>query len=293
MVGLYVCRSVVLIEPEVKVPVYLGILLFGSVVCDFLPLPRTYFSRKENIFNAYFVKLGWGWTLVVVGLFVYLSARVYCCGDRNLVKRHMFRLAIGTAVWFISINSFLLLEFYTGRCTSDKYGSRSACIKSGYRWLGFDISGHSFLLIYCNLLIMEEAKSLRGWEKIGEMIRNEKFDEDSPLKEIPEEKLVVLREEYSKLTPYIRYLFVGMTFLSILWDVMLVCTVIYFHTMVQKVSGGIIAVLLWFVTYRLLYTLPWSPGLPGKGLVKYNDVGARKWGTQRSNHLQAWRVNRS
>lgn len=139
---------------------------------------------------------------------------------------------------------------------------------------------------------MEEAKSLRGWERIGEMIRNEKFDDDSPLKDIPEERLVVLREEYGNLTPYIRALFVGMTLLSILWDVMLVCTVIYYHTMVQKVSGGIIAVLEWFVTYRVWYTLPLSPGLPGKGLVKYNDVGARKGGTPRGASTQPWRPTR-
>lgn len=272
MVGLHICRRVVLIQPSVKVPVYLGILLFGSVMCDFFPLPRTYLSRKDNVFNVYFVKFAWGWTLLTVGSFVAVSSWVYCCGDRALVKRHLSRLAVGTAAWFFTTNFFLVFESYTGYCSSDKHSARSSCLGNGHRWLGFDISGHAFLLIYCNLLIMEEAKSLCGWERIAEIIRNEKYVDESPLKGISEERLVVLRHSYHKLTPFVRLLFLAMTLLSVLWDVMLVCTVLYFHTMVQKALGGVIAILEWFVTYRVFYQLSWSPGLPGQGLFKYADV---------------------
>ncbi|CAN7942621.1 unnamed protein product [Ixodes hexagonus] len=277
MVGLHVCRRVVLVQPSVKVPVYLGVLLFGSIVCDFFPIPRSYLSRKDNVFNAYFVKLAWGWTLSTVGLFIALSSWVYCCGDRALVRRHLSRLVVGTAVWFFTTNFFVVFESYTGHCSSDKYATRQLCIRNGYRWLGFDISGHAFLLIYCNLLIMEEAKSLCGWERIGEMIRNEKFDDDSPLRDVAEHRLVVLRESYPRLTPYVRLIFVAMTLLSVLWDVMLVCTVVYFHTMVQKALGGVIAIVLWFLTYRVWYTSALSPGLPGKGLFRYGDIARKSW----------------
>ena len=44
--------------------------------------------------------------------------------------------------------------------------------------------------------------------------------------------------------------FVVMTFLSLLSDVMLTCTILYFHTMPQKVVGGGIAITSWFITYR-------------------------------------------
>ena len=35
-------------------------------------IPKSYFSNKKNIPNQYFVKLGWGWTLSLVSIFVAL-----------------------------------------------------------------------------------------------------------------------------------------------------------------------------------------------------------------------------
>ncbi|XP_077502837.1 acyl-coenzyme A diphosphatase Fitm [Amblyomma americanum] len=275
MVGLHLCRRVVVVEPRVKVPLYLGVLLIGSVMCDFFPIPRTYLSRKDNVFNAYFVKLAWGWTLVTVGLFVAVSSWVYCCGNRALVVRHLTRLAVGTAAWFFTTNSFVAFETYTSRCTLEKHGTRDACLKAGQRWFGFDISGHAFLLIFCNLLIAEEARSFCGWERIGDLLRNEKYDDDSALKDLPAEQLRLLQEAYPRLTPYVRLLFVAMTYFSLLWDLMLICTVVYFHSMPQKVLGGVVAIVEWFMLYRVWY-VSWSPGLPGKGPFKYADAPRKK-----------------
>ncbi|XP_077543075.1 acyl-coenzyme A diphosphatase Fitm [Haemaphysalis longicornis] len=276
MVGLHVCRRVLVVEPRVKVPVYLGVLLVGSVMCDFFPIPRSYFSRKDNVFNVYFVKLAWGWTFTVVGLFVGVSSWVYCCADRAAVRRHLSRLLVGTVAWFVTTNFFVRFESYAGRCTVDKYGTQAACVKAGQRWISFDISGHAFLLIFCNLLIAEEARSFCGWERIGDLLRNEKYDEESPLKELSAERLRLLQDWYPRLTAYVRLLFVAMTCLSLIWDLMLVCTVLYFHSMAQKMCGGAIAILEWYVIYRVWYALPWSPGLPGKGPFKYADVQKKK-----------------
>ncbi|KAL3226049.1 hypothetical protein MRX96_025267 [Rhipicephalus microplus] len=276
MVGLHLCRRVVVVEPRVKVPLYLGVLLIGSVMCDFFPIPRTYLSRKDNVFNIYFVKVAWGWTLTTVGLFMAVSSWVYCCGDRALVKRHLSRLAVGTAAWFFTTNLFVVFEAYTSRCVVDKHGTREACLRAGQRWFGFDISGHAFLLIFCNLMIAEEARSFCGWERIGDLLRNEKYDDDSPLKELRVEQLNLLHDAYPRLTPFVRLLFVALTFLSLLWDLMLVCTVLYFHSMAQKILGGLIAIVEWFVLYRVWYTMTWSPGLPGQGLFKYRDVQKKK-----------------
>lgn len=271
MIVLHVCRRIVLFETELKIAVYLAALFCGSLVCDFAPLPRTYFARKSNLFNYYFVKWGWAWTLLSVSIFLGLTSFVYCCGNKDRIRRHFYRLGIGTLMWFSWTKSFVLLESYTASCMSGKYNTRANCILAGSVWKGFDISGHAFLLIYCSLLIAEEAKAIRGWERIGDLIRNEEFEEESPLKPLSEHELAHLKDNYTRLTPYVRSAFVCLTLFSILWDVMLVATIIYFHSMVQKVVGGVIAILMWYLTYKWWFKQPSSPGLPGQGCFKYYE----------------------
>lgn len=271
MLAMHLCRKIVLFEPEIKITVYMAALVCGSLVCDFLPVPKGYFARKNNMFNYYFVKWGWGWTLVSVGTFLGLTSWVYCCGNTEKIKKHFYRLLIGTAMWFCWTKSFILIESYTAGCLSEKYTTKLTCVRSGNIWKGFDISGHSFLLIYCSLFIAEEAKSIRGWERIGELIRNDEFDDDSPLKGLSGDEMNHLKDNYVKLTPYVRAAFLNLTVFSILWDTMLVATIVYFHSMVQKVVGGCIAILMWYATYKWWYQLPSSPGLPGQGCFKYAD----------------------
>ncbi|KAM7436259.1 fat storage-inducing transmembrane protein 2 [Porites harrisoni] len=53
----------VLVSPGFKAAIYWLVILTGSFLHDFLPFPQSYLSNKRNVFNVYFVKLGWGWTL--------------------------------------------------------------------------------------------------------------------------------------------------------------------------------------------------------------------------------------
>jgi hypothetical protein len=54
---------------------------------------------------------------------------------------------------------------------------------------------------------------------------------------------------------------------------MLLATAVYFHNFPQKIFGGLFAVVGWFFTYKVWYALPpfnsVSPGLPGKGVIRY------------------------
>lgn len=276
MVVLHVCRKVLLMDPIYKVPVYFAFLMFGSVLCDIgFPIPRSYFSNKDNALNQYFVKLGWGWTLLVTSAYIYLSSSVYCAGNRRRIVYHMMRMLVATAIWFFCTNFFVYVESTTGVCTAGKIVSRTVCIKKGHQWVGFDISGHVFILMFCNLLMSEEGRSLQNWERIGDIVRNEQFDDDSPIKDLSDQQKLSLASNYSKYTPYIRLLFIAITALAVLWDVMLVATVLYFHNMVQKVAGGIFAVVAWFFVYKAWYPSGIPPPSPGVGLVKYCDVYRR------------------
>ncbi|XP_013782375.1 FIT family protein CG10671-like [Limulus polyphemus] len=274
---MHVCRKIVLLKPERKICIYTGVVFFASLICDFLPFPRSYFSRQDNFMNQYFIKLGWGWTLLVVAVFVYFTSRIYCCNDLVLIRKHMSRLLVGTLVWFCFTTLFEYIEIWTAECQvrgqGKKYKTKDLCKENGHKWMGFDISGDTFLLIYCCLIIMEEGKCIKGWERIGELIiRNDEFEDESPLKTLSEEQMSELKKSYEQYTQYVRLTFVLMTVLLLLWDVMLMATTLYFHNMVQKLVGNVFAVGVWFATYRLWYQVKLSPGLPGVGLFNYLDL---------------------
>nr|CAG4635523.1 EOG090X07YX [Artemia franciscana] len=281
----HLCRKYLFIEEHVKICVYLGSIFVGSIISDFAPFPRTYFSRKDNIFNTYFVKLSWAWTLLFVVSFIYMTARVYTCRNWDMIKRHLLRIVVATGIWYVCTMFFVKVENNYGMCSKPlKINDKYHCTSSGHKWYAFSISGHSFILIYCAMLIKEEAKALIGWDGIKDMIRNEEYSrstdgkEETQLYKLSDEELSNLKDDYSYFTPYIRGVFIGMSLLSILWDIMLISTIMYFHSMIEKFLGGVISILMWFVTYRFWYRRKGiSPGLPGEGNVRIQDSCRSIW----------------
>lgn len=144
-------------------------------------------------------------------------------------------------------------------------------------WQGFDISGHAFILIHSSLVLIEEARPIIRWETIKEHIRNELHNRSSaeisgtnPLRTLNAEQMRSLQFLYKRLTPIIRTLFIGMAALQLLWDIMLVGTMLYYHRMIEKVISGIIAILTWYFTYRFWYPTPGLlPEAPGNGSFSY------------------------
>lgn len=127
-------------------------------------------------------------------------------------------------------------------------------------------------------MVMEEAKSMTNWDGIKEYIRLESHHRSTqtqgtstnPLRSLTERDLNSLIISYEKYTPYIRALFVAITLLQLLWDLMLVSTMLYYHIMIEKFLGGVCAVLTWFVTYRVWFkSSTVFPKLPGEGMFKY------------------------
>ncbi len=106
----HLCRKILFVDPNIKVGIYIILVFFGSILGDVLPIPNSYFSRKDNIFNVYFVKLSWGWTMMCVGSFVYLTSSVYTCGDNTKIRKHIIRLLLATCMWFFWTNFFVAVE---------------------------------------------------------------------------------------------------------------------------------------------------------------------------------------
>ncbi|XP_017782551.1 PREDICTED: FIT family protein CG10671 [Nicrophorus vespilloides] len=126
-------------------------------------------------------------------------------------------------------------------------------------------------------MLIEEARSMVNWDSIKDYMRleghyrvtNDTSPSTNPLKNLTKEEFAVLQLNYEKYTPYIRGLFISITLLNILWDFMLFWTICYYHVMLEKLLGGLFAVLTWFITYKLWYPSNYLPKLPGNGVFKY------------------------
>lgn len=225
--------------------ILIAITLCGSLVKEFCPLPDSYLNNKRNVLNVYFVKVAWGWTLWLLLPFIAVTNFSLTRNIKDVLRR-MTSLLVGTAVWYTCIQFFLFIENLTGNCYNStalevvlEQGSRRECIIGGGFWYGFDISGHSFLLPYCVLLIVEETTVIHELK----LDRNRKID--------------VL----------ISVLFVFLGILSLIFIWMYLCTALYFHEVDQKLFGTAFGLVGWYGTYKSWYTLPYSPGLPPKNTV--------------------------
>lgn len=275
---LHICKKIVFFNTNLKAILYLGILFLVSSMADISPFPKTYFARSDNALNVIFVKMGWAWTLAPTIPYLLLTTRVLCCRNtERMLKHHFLRLIIATAFWFVWTKSFNLIESAYGRCNVRSFDTKSSCLKGGHFWNGFDISGHAFILIYSSLVLIEEARSINYWESISVHLRNEEHDRatgesssTNPLRNLSETELQQVKSDYTKYTPIINLLFLAMTALVLLWDLMLFSTIMYYHKMIEKIISAMVAVVTWFFTYRIWYAAPVVlPNVVGSGQFQY------------------------
>lgn len=277
---IYACKKSIFFNTNLKVALYLGSLFLISLIGDFIPYPKTYFARSDNIFNVYFVKLGWAWTLLFVTPFLCMTSYTICCGDHmKSLKNHLPRICIATFFWFAWTLSFNVIESSVGKCSvkGTDLKTKSMCLKNGYVWYGFDISGHAFILLYSSLVLIEEARPIINWDTIREHLRNEMHSRitsesaarSNPLKQLSDKEVENLRSLYERYSVKINILFIAMAALQLLWDVMLVGTMLYYHRMIEKFLGGVIAIFTWYFTYRFWYPSALLPDVPAKGVFQY------------------------
>lgn len=271
---MHIVRKIMLVETDKRLGIYMCGLTVGSVLSDMFPFPRTFLSHKDFILNKLFVRFGFGWTCILLCAFIYFTASVYCCADIKMLRRHLARMVVATVWWYSWTTIFDRIEQATGFCTVDlgieAFDDKKTCRKMGGRWLGFDISGHAFLLIYNLLIISEEIKPIGGWERIADIVKDE---EEKPSGRFRESELLKLQELYANNTPYVRGLAVSLMVLTFIFEIMLLGTTIYFHNMPQKLTAAALGVLGWFLTYRVWYKSEYSPGEVGNGKFRYMKDG--------------------
>ncbi|CAJ1084438.1 acyl-coenzyme A diphosphatase FITM2 [Xyrichtys novacula] len=222
--------------------VFLVISVAGSILKELEVAPESYFSSSRNALNVYFVKVSWGWTLLLLTPFILLSNSSFSRNVSFLVRR-LLSLVVATAIWYLCTETFFYIENVTGSCyenntmvaVKEEFISKATCRRAGFHWHGYDISGHSFILSYSSLFIMEEIAPMASLKKAN-------------ISALP--KLVL------------NLLYVALNLIVTIWVLMFFFTSLYFHDPTHKLLGTIFGLLGWHLTYRFWYLKPLSPGLP-------------------------------
>jgi len=250
IVVMTLCKKILMTDTAVKIGVYLIGVMVGSVFADVVNLPRSYFSEKNNFFNTYFVKLGWGWTFVALAPFICMTSYIYSLAKWSDVKTHLLRLALATFWWYIVTTCINYLESVLGICSEPVNPTKIACLKASKLWLGYDISGHVFLLMHNLLTISEEVRCFKDWMKLETMLEEERTAENKHLKE---REVELSRIAMKDLNSYVKINIVFLAFLTVLWEFMLIISTVYrFHTLSQKIAAAFVAVGCWFISYRMI-----------------------------------------
>lgn len=125
----------------------------------------SYFARKRNLFNIFFVKLGWFWTTLafVVFLFSY-GGPVSVLTPRRV--QGLLRYALVT-LWWVAVTRWffgppLIDRTFTltgGTCQDNEtIATGAACKAVGGRWSGgHDLSGHVFMLVLSSAFLWMEV----------------------------------------------------------------------------------------------------------------------------------------
>lgn len=173
------------------------------------PSPVNYFARKNNIFNLYFVKIGWLWTtLAFLALILahpaYTNPRLDSALRFRRAAQTVLRYLLVTVAWILTTQWFLgppiidrSFRATGGRCENppsvvsgepllselEAVLTAAACRAAGGSWRGgHDVSGHVFMLVLASASLTLEMvggtwSASRGE---GEETNNKKKDGDRP-----------------------------------------------------------------------------------------------------------------
>ncbi len=263
--------------------IYPATLLLGSIFSTISPATRgapysavsqshppefapSYFAQKKNVFNVYFVKVGWFWTTLAFFVF-WIFHPGHGVGLSRRRVRAFARYTVLTLWWVFVTQWFFgpplidtMFRFTGGQCEllrdeesrgkmSDtrEFVTAATCKAVGGSWKGgHDISGHVFLLILgSSLLWFEFLPALTRMEDLrdGRLITLL----DGKTASVTVEKELVHTEGDATA----RGVKFALGVAGLMWW-MLLMTAAYFHTWFEKFTGLMVA----FVGLWIVYFLP-------------------------------------
>ncbi|KAI1804420.1 inositol phospholipid synthesis and fat-storage-inducing TM-domain-containing protein [Daldinia bambusicola] len=251
----------------------------------------SYFARKDNVFNTFFVKRGWAWITVAFATFVLThpalagaGAGAGAGGGKGSAARRRIRAGIRWALittWWVLVTQWCFgpaiidrgFRFTGGKCEVAREAvseegaaagakdvfTAAACKAAGGRWSGgHDISGHVFLLVLGSFFLLQEV----GWTVYRAGFAGGREERSVVMPDGAAKGAGVESESSSaELVPDEDKLGFGGRFAVgvvalCLW--MLLMTAIYFHTWFEKLTGLLVAAL---GIYPVYFLPRWVPGL--------------------------------
>ena len=223
------------------------------------PPPANYFARKHNIFNQYFVKIGWAWMTfaffaLVVSQPAYIVVKKISNAQQQQSQRRKrlrrigqasARYSVATLAWYLTTQWFFgppIIDrgftFTGGRCENRSEGNReglgsqllvnelftaATCKAAGGDWNGgYDVSGHVFMLILMTVALGCEVLGVSSWSCASSSRKGKVEGEAEDHESLKKSRLGVWSLRFVLVV-------IGLSF----W--MLLMTAIFFHTWVEKV----------------------------------------------------------
>nr|POE88158.1 fit family protein scs3 [Quercus suber] len=249
-----------------------------SYVADEAP---SYFAKKSNVFNVYFVKVGWFWTTLAFFLLILTHPSLGPRLKPQLTRRRaqaIARYLCVTTVWILVTQwcfgpgivdrSF---RWTGGQCAAvmndtqeaeeqrEAMGdvrealTHAACKAIGGQWKGgHDISGHVFLLILGSAMLWLEvlpaALKMEGLREARQILTSGGHVRSASVESVDHQSQPVTRalDENSGLGVKVALGVAGLSW----W--MLLMTAAFFHTWFEKFTGLLVA----FTAIYLVYFLP-------------------------------------
>jgi len=257
-------------------------------------LAPSYFAKKSNVFNVFFVKVGWIWTTAAFFLFIFSHSSLGPRFSPTLTPRRLkatLRYLLVTAVWTFVTQWFFgppLIDrgfrFTGGQCAviysdtpranqkqaemSDarEVFTHAACKAIGGTWSGgHDISGHVFILILGSAMLWLEilpavvrASGLREERRIT-----------MPDGAVKSAAVETVDSDGNMAVPEMKDLGLGVKVAlgvaAMSWW-MLLMTAAFFHTWFEKFTGLFVAFIAVYAVYfapRGVPALRAIVGMPG------------------------------
>lgn len=306
--------------PTILESVFLGIypltLLLGSLFSFFHPSTRqatyqphtqayavddapSYFAKKSNLFNVYFVKIGWVWITLAFFLFAFSHPSLGPSLDFTKITRRRAqataRYATVTLVWILVTQwcfgppiidrSF---RWTGGKCQAiysdsenaelerEKMGdvemafTHAACKAVGGRWAGgHDISGHVFLLILGSAMLWLEllpaVLKMEGLREARRILTSDGLVRSAAFSAVEQGESAGQKPNMDVPKKLGWGMKGSLTVAGLSWW-MLLMTAAYFHTWFEKFTGLLVAFIAVYTVYLLPRAVPvWRKivGLPG------------------------------
>lgn len=191
--------------------------------------------------------------------------RLLICSGLYLVSMMAFGMAqlmsTRSARGQQSSGMFGLAKSVSNSLTVSIQGDLSSDDSHYHQTIPFDISGHVFILVFSNLIFIEECSIMSKWESMGDRLTglSQEFLSLEPstlvsvLNNSANRRLFYTWLRYRTHATIIRVLFGLITTISLLWDFMLIQTALFYHTMIEKLLAFIWALLCWYISYYQLF----------------------------------------